>query len=165
MKQLAPDHNTISNFRRANEKAIRKVLRHTVSIAKHFDLIGGTLVAGDSTKLRAQNSKKNNFNEGKIERHLAYIDARLDEYNKALAEADEQSKQIIEEELKKQNDRKDNYENMDRQLTNSGEPQISTSDPDSRQMMIRNNISEVAYNVQTVVDAKHFLPIDYKVTN
>lgn len=31
--------------------------------------------------------------------------------------------------------------------------------------MTRNNISEVAYNVQTVVDAKHNIPIDYKVTN
>src|SRR4249919_3298837 len=102
MKQLAPDHNTISNFRRDNEKAIRKVFRYTVSIAKQFDLIGGKLVAGDSTKLRAQNSKKNNFNEAKIERHIAYIDAKLDEYNKALTEADEDNKQIIEEEIKKQ---------------------------------------------------------------
>jgi transposase len=165
MKQLAPDHNTISNFRRDNEKAIRKVFRHTVSIAKHFDLIGGTLVAGDSTKLRAQNSKKNNFNEGKIERHLAYIDIKLDEYNKALAEADEEGKVIIEEEIKKHGHRKDNYENMQRELEQSGEPQISTSDPESRQLMTRNNISEVAYNVQTVVDAKHNLLIDYKVTN
>jgi len=32
-------------------------------------------------------------------------------------------------------------------------------------MIIRNNITEVAYNVQTTVDAKHNLPIDYKVTN
>jgi transposase len=165
MKELAPDHNTISNFRRDNEKAIRKVFRHTVSIAKHFDLIGGTLVAGDSTKLRAQNSKKNNFNEGKIERHLAYIDAKLDEYNKALAEADGENKKAIEEEIKKHTDRKNDYENMSRQLEQTGEPQISTSDPESRQLMTRNNISEVAYNVQTVVDAKHYLPIDYKVTN
>ena len=165
MKELAPDHNTISNFRRDNEKAIRKVFRHTVSIAKHFDLIGGTLVAGDSTKLRAQNSKKNNFNEGKIERHLAYIDAKLDEYNKALAEADGDNKKAIEEEIKKHNDRKNDYENMSRELEQTGEPQISTSDPESRQLMTRNNISEVAYNVQTVVDAKHYLPIDYKVTN
>jgi transposase len=165
MKELAPDHNTISNFRRDNERAIRKVFRHTVSIAKHFDLIGGTLVAGDSTKLRAQNSKKNNFNEGKIERHLAYIDAKLDEYNKALAEADGDNKKAIEEEMKKHTGRKKDYENMSRQLEQTGEPQISTSDPESRQLMTRNNISEVAYNVQTVVDAKHYLPIDYKVTN
>ena len=45
MKQLAPDHNTISNFRRDNEKSIRKVFRYTVSIAKEFDLIGGKLIA------------------------------------------------------------------------------------------------------------------------
>jgi transposase len=165
MKELAPDHNTIANFRRDNEKAIRKVFHYTVSIAKEFDLIGGKLVAGDSTKLRAQNSKKNNFNEAKIERHLAYIDAKLDEYNKALAQADEDNKQIFEQQIKKHEDRKTDYENMNRQLEQSGEAQISTSDPASRQMMTRNNISEVAYNIQTVVDAKHNIPIDYKVTN
>lgn len=165
MKQLAPDHNTISNFRRDNEKAIKKVFRYTVSIAKQFNLIGGKLIAGDSTKLRAQNSKKNNFNEDKIERHLAYIDARLEEYNKALAGADDDNKKIIEEEIKKHKGRKDNYENMQRTLDETGEVQISTSDPESRQLMTRNNISEVAYNVQTVVDAKHNLPVDYKVTN
>src|SRR5436190_19521308 len=37
MKELTPDHNTISNFRRDNEKAIRKVFQYTVRIAKHFD--------------------------------------------------------------------------------------------------------------------------------
>jgi len=31
--------------------------------------------------------------------------------------------------------------------------------------MIRNNITEVAYNVQTTVDSKNNIPIDYKVTN
>jgi hypothetical protein len=31
--------------------------------------------------------------------------------------------------------------------------------------MIRNNITEVAYNVQTTVDAKNNIPIDYKATN
>ncbi len=165
LKTLAPDHNTISNFRRDNEKAIRKVFRYTVSIAKHFDLIGGKLIAGDSTKLRAQNSKKNNFNEKKIERHLEYIDNKLNEYNAALAEADQDNKKIIEKEIEKQNNRKNGYLALREELAATGEVQISTSDPDSRQMITRNNITEVAYNVQTVVDAKHNLPIDYKVTN
>ena len=31
--------------------------------------------------------------------------------------------------------------------------------------MLRNNITEVAYNVQTMVDEKNNIPIDYKVTN
>lgn len=165
MKELSPDHNTISNFRKDNEKAIRKVFRHTVSIAKHFDLIGGMLVAGDSTKLRAQNSKKNNFNERKIERHIEYIDNKLNEYNKAFEMADEENKKIIEREILKQNRRKREYHSYSEQLKQSGQVQISTSDSDSRQMITRNNITEVAYNVQTVVDAKHNIPIDYKVTN
>jgi transposase len=165
MKELAPDHNTISNFRKDNEKAIRKVFRYTVSIAKQFDLIGGKLVAGDSTKLRAQNSKKNNFNARKIERHLAYIDNKLNEYNKAIEFADDENQKLIQLEILKQNRRKRQYQNYTAILEQTGEVQISTSDPDSRQLITRNNITEVAYNIQTVVDAKHNLPIDYKVTN
>ena len=80
LKGLSPDHNNISNFRRDNPKAIKKVFRATVSIARNFELIGGKLIAGDSTKLRAQNSKKNNFNEKKIKRHIAYIDEKLAQY-------------------------------------------------------------------------------------
>lgn len=165
MKQLAPDHNTISNFRRDNQKAIRQVFRHTVSIATQFNLIGGKLIAGDSTKLRAQNSKKNNFNESKIEQHLVYIDNKLNEYNKALETADNENKEIIQAEIDKQNNRKDFYNNLSNTLDQNGDTQISITDPDSRQMITRNNITEVAYNVQTIVDAKHCLPIDYKVTN
>ena len=165
LKCLKPDHNTISNFRRDNPKAIKKVFRTTVQIARHFDLIGGKLIAGDSTKLRAQNSKKNNYNQAKVDRHVAYIDNKLEEYSRALAENDGDNKQVIEDEIKKQQQRKDNYRNIEKQLKESGENQISISDPESRQIMIRNNITEVAYNVQTTVDAKNNIPIDYKVTN
>lgn len=165
LQQLVPDHNTISNFRRDNEKAIRKVFRYTVSIAKQFDLIGGRLIAGDSTKLRAQNSKKNNFNENKIVQHLQYIEKKLDEYNHALEAADEENKQIIQQQIEKQNTRKDKYNALSKQLMEKEETQVSTSDPDSRQMIIRNSITEVAYNVQTTVDGKNLLTLDYKVTN
>ncbi|MDO9256595.1 MAG: IS1182 family transposase [Bacteroidales bacterium] len=170
MKSLVPDHNTISNFRRDNPKAIRKVFRATVQLAKHFDLIGGKLLAGDSTKLRAQNSKKNNFNEAKIERHIAYIDARLEEYSKILAAEDKEAvsepeKVEIQQKIKKHKERKAGYQHLRQQLELSGETQISTSDPESRQMITRNNITEVVLSVQTTVDEKHNIPIDYKVTN
>jgi transposase len=167
LKQLTPDHNTISNFRKDNEKAIRNVFRATVKLAHHFELIGGVLVAGDSTKLRAQNSKKNNFNPKKIERHLAYINTKLDQYNQDLAAADGDAQKEIEtkQNIATQLERKAFYNDLTTQLEQTGETQISTSDPESRQMITRNNITEVAYNVQTTVDAKHCIPIDYKVTN
>ena len=100
LKSLKPDHNTIANFRRDNPKAIKKVFRATVQIAKHFDLIGGDLIAGDSTKLRAQNSKKNNFNQAKIDRHIAYIDNKLEEYTQALSENDGDEKSMFRKKLK-----------------------------------------------------------------
>ena len=165
LKNLRPDHNTISNFRRDNPKAIKKVFRETVKIAKHFELIGGTLIAGDSTKLRAQNSKKNNYNQKKIDRHLEYIENKLAEYEKALAENDGDNKKVIENEIEKQNRRKEGYQKIQQVLKDSGQPKVSTSDPDSRQLITRNNITEVAYNIQTSVDDKHYLPFDYHVTN
>jgi len=174
MHGLVPDHNTISNFRRDNPQAIKNVFRSTVKLAQHFQLIGGKLLAGDGTKLRAQNSKKNNFNEKKIARHIAYIDAKLEEYSNVLSEQDgdvstgsptsEQKEKITSKIAQHQLHRK-KYENLQAQLEQTGEVQVSTSDPDSRQLIVRNNITEVAYNVQLTVDAKHNIPINYEVTN
>jgi hypothetical protein len=138
---LHPDHNTISNFRRDNPKAIKKVFRETVKIADYFNLIGGTLIAGDSTKLRAQNSKKNNFNQKKIDRHLAYIENKLQEYYQALEQSDGDDTEDIEDEIEKQKQRAEGYREIESKLKQSGESQVSTSDPDSRQLMTRNNIT------------------------
>ena len=173
LKGLKPDHNTISNFRRDHSKAIKNVFRATVCIAKNLELIGGKLQeiekhkeqAGDSTKLRAQNSKKANYNAKKIERHLTYIDNKLATYQEQLAEADGDNQALIQQEIEKHKERKQFYHDIEHQLEESGETQVSTSDPESRQMITRNNITEVAYNVQTTVDSAHMIPIDYKVTN
>jgi hypothetical protein len=84
---------------------------------------------------------------------------------RALAESDEENQRIIQEEIKKQQERKAGYQDLETKLKESGETQISLTDPESRQIVIRNNITEVAYNIQTTNDAKHNIPIDYKVTN
>lgn len=117
MKGLRPDHNTIANFRKDNPKAIRKVFQATVKVAKDFDLIGGKLLAGDGTRMRAQNSKKNNFNEKKIEKHLAYIDDRLDAYNAILSAGDGdklpmKEKQEIKDKITRHQERKIRYEGL-----------------------------------------------------
>lgn len=82
-----------------------------------------------------------------------------------MASADDDNKFLIQNEINTQIHRKQNYLDIQDQLLASGQPQISTSDPDSRQLIIRNNITETAYNVQTSNDAKHNLIIDFKVTN
>jgi len=98
-KGLVPDHNTIANFRKDNPKSIKKVFRATVNIAKNLNLIGGILLAGDGTKLRAQNSKKNNYNQKKIDRHLVYIENKLAEYCTTLEHADGDKKKSLNKKL------------------------------------------------------------------
>ena len=165
VKCLSPDHNTISNFRKDNPKAIKNVFKATVNIAKNLNLIGGILIAGDGTKLRAQNSKKNNYNQKKIDRHLAYIENKLQEYVTELEKADGDKKKDIQEKIDKQNKHKNRYKEIEKQIKETGEKQISTSDPESRHLIIRGMITEVCYNIQSTVDAKHNLPINYDTTN
>ncbi len=164
LNNLSPDHNTISNFRKDNSKSIKKVFRETVKLSQYFELIGGELVAGDSTKLRVQNSKKNNFNQKKIERHQEYIERKIEEYEQELSNNDGDNQEILKK-IENKKELKSKYDRMSEELTRDKETQISTSDPDSRNMTLRNNISEVAYCVQSMVDAKHNLLLDFIVTN
>lgn len=165
---LRPDHNTIARFRKDNPKAIKRVFRTTVSIAKNHELIGAILIAGDSTKLRAQNSKKNNFNLKKVARHLEYIDKKLEEHQRELARADGDGKEEIRQLAKNRERQRERYVRIQKELradTSTENPQISTSDPDSRHQIVRGTITEVCYTAQTTVDADHKLLIDYKITN
>lgn len=48
------------------------------------------------------------------------------------------------------------FQNMQQQPEENGKPQIATSDRESRQLISCKNITEVAYNLQTVLDAKQY---------
>ena len=61
LHQLVPDHNTISNFRRDNEKAIRKVFRRTVSIAGEFEFDGWQTHSGRQHQTAGTELKEEQF--------------------------------------------------------------------------------------------------------
>jgi hypothetical protein len=174
LNELTPDHNTIANFRKDNPKAIKLVFRKIVTLCKRIDLIGGKVIVIDGTKLRAQNSKKNNYNQKKIDDHLAYIENKLHEYLDALDIIDtaetmgldpDIDKEKIREKIAKLHDRKQHYQNLEQQLIETNQEQISITDSDSRKLAVRQNILEVCYNIQATVDDKYKLPIDFKTTN
>jgi len=71
-------------------------------------------------------------NVAKIDRHVAYIDNKLEEYSRVLAEHDGDNKELISDKIAKQEKRKDQYKEFEKELKESGEPQISISDPESR---------------------------------
>lgn len=75
-----PCYKTIADFRKNNSKTLRKAFRFFNELYLEWELFGGELVAIDGSKIRGQNSKKKNYNAAKIQRHLDYIDNKLDTY-------------------------------------------------------------------------------------
>ena len=114
--------------------------------------------------------KKNNYNPKKLERHLKYLDEKIEGYLKELDHHDQidspdrqPDAREITKRIQQLRDRKEKYQQYRRKLKQIGQNKISTTDPDS-QLMTNNNHVKVSYNVQTTVDAKHKLIADFKVT-
>lgn len=172
LKKVRPDFKTISDFRKDNKKALKGVFRNFNTLCDSWGLFGKEMVAIDGSKFRAVNSKKNNFSGKKIDRLLGYIDERINRYMKELEEQDQAENEVdtkpsvkeIEQRLQELRNRKEKYEGYKNELKEKNETELSTTDPDARLMSSNNNGVDMAYNVQTTVDAKHKLVADYKVT-
>jgi transposase len=162
LKGLRPSARKIAYFRKNNSKAFKQSFRHFVLMLKDMDLISGETIAIDSFKIRAQNSLKNNFNQKKIDRHIEYIDGKIDEYVKELesGELKEPQHQQVEQKVTAQKERRKEYKAIERQLQESGQSQISTTDPDARGVVLHRNVVNVGYNIQAGCDGKNKLFIN-----
>lgn len=174
IRKLHPDFKTIADFRKENQEQLIQIFKEFNLLCKEWKLFGGSLVAVDGTKFRANNSKKNNYNKKKIDRQLKYIDEKTNEYLNALDLEDKESESEIKpkytvEELKRKiedlKERQVFYKELEQQLENSEDNEISTTDPDSRLMDNKKNGLEVNYNVQIAVDEKNKLILATDVTN
>jgi len=159
---LCPKYKTIADFRKNHPRAFREVFRRFVCLLKEWKLVDGETVAIDSFKIRGSNSLKNNFNEKKLRQHLAYIDAQINEYEKLLDSCDlDDDKKEIETKLEERKEKQAKYERIQKELESSDQEQISTTDPDSRSVVLLRNIINVGYNVQASSDSKHKLLVEY----
>jgi len=173
LKRLTPDFKTIADFRRDNRRAIRQVCRQFTLFCRQLDLFGGELVAIDGSKFKAQNSKGRNFTQHKLERQIQGLDQKIDEYLEQLDQADEEEKDVhkpsaeeLREKIEAMKGRRARLREMQDQLKESGQSQISLTDPDSRAMPIGGGQATlVGYDVQLSVDAKHKLIVDHDVTH
>ncbi len=160
---LVPNYHSISDFRKNNPSVLKKLFKVFVSFLKDADLIAGETIAIDGTKCRAHNSKKANFNQKKIDKHLAYIEEKTQQYLDELAKNDEKENSMtitkIQEKIERLKKNKLRYEVLEEKLKASGEPQISTTDEDSRALLVQGQVVEVSYNIQAAVDDKYNLVV------
>jgi len=171
LRRLQPDFKTIADFRKENRSNLLKVFKDFSLLCKELGLYGEKLIAIDGTKIKANNSKGNNYNQKKIKRQLKYIDEKTEEYLKALEDNDleeDKQKKYTADELKEKielmKNRRKKYEELDKKLEETGETEISTVDPDSRLMENKKNGLEMGYNLQVAVDSKNKLIVDFDLT-
>jgi transposase len=159
---LRPKYKTIANFRKNHPKAFREVFRRFVCLLKEWKLIDGQTVAIDSFKIRASNSLKNNFNASKLKHHIEYIDNQIKDYETLLDTCDkEDDRKEVETKLAERQEKKQKYTSIQNDLIESGNEQISITDPDSRSVIMHRNIVNVGYNIQASSDSKHKLLVEY----
>jgi transposase len=173
MKKLSPDHKTIADFRKDNVDCIKPVFKEFVYLCRNLDLYGAQLVAIDGTKFKAVNSKSNNLNEKTVALRLKKTEDKIAEYLKEMdqndtADSDEDESTNVDElkeKISKLEEEKQRYKQIQDQMKATGQKEISLVDPDSRLMRVDSQRLEVGYNIQTSVDAKQHLIVDYEVIN
>lgn len=177
LRHLKPGYRTIANFRKANWEALKAVNRSFVLLARELGLVGGSVVAIDGSFFHGDASKGSIFTRKRLAEQIAKLDLEIEAYGKSLEDND-----AVEAEA----DRTDGPGNggagdvgarvaalmarrsraqadLDR-LEDSGETQLSLTDPDAR-LLVKGGQGVAGYNVQIAVDDKHKLIVADEVVN
>jgi transposase len=169
--RLMPDFKTIANFRKDNGKAICGVCKQFVVLCQQFGLFSEALVAIDGSKFKAVNNRDRNFTSAKLQRQMEEIESSIKRYLAALDTADRQEPAVahvrsgrLQDKIAALKEQMKALKEIEVQLNQTPDKQISLTDPDARSMKTRGT-GIVGYNVQTAVDAKHHLIVAHEVTN
>ena len=183
LKNLRPGYRTIANFRKENWAALRAANRGFVLLVRELGLVGGSVVAIDGSFFHGDASKASIFTRKRLAEQIAKLDQEIEAYGKSLEDND------TTEAKDQTNDRTDGRGHGGSgdggdigakvtalmakrsraqtdlaRLKESGETQLSTTDPDAR-LLSKGGQTLTGYNVQSVVDDKHKLIVASAVVN
>jgi transposase len=155
LRHLKPDFKTIADFRRGNHAAFRAVFREFVLLCRQLDLFGRELLAVDGTRIKAVNNKDRNFTRASLRQYIEAADKRLADYLRRLDEGDAKEGGTgggsrvsnLAEKIAAIRGKRDRLHKLLTELEETGESQISLTDPDSRAMAGHTKVA-VGYNVQ-----------------
>lgn len=169
LNNLKPDHKTISRFRKDNLSSIKRVFDSFVKLCIKMGLYNRQLISIDGSHFQAVNSKSRNFSKDELQKRITRINAHIDEYLTEIETNDNEDCKISDNEniieiVASLRTRKAQYEDMLDTLEETGEVQISLTDPDSRRLR-KPSTSKMAYNVQTAVEGNNALIVDFEITN
>ena len=148
------------------------MFRDFVKVCRSLELFGRELIAVDGTRIKAVNNQDRNFTEAKLRRDLAASQERLERYLQQMdemdaaevADASPSQGQVrdLAQKIAALRERQARLETHRKALQESGEAQLSLTDPDARAMHSGTGVG-VGYNAQIPVDTKHKLIAEQQV--
>lgn len=171
VRGVRPDFRTISDFRKVNASAMKKVFHAFNQMLR--GQLNSEFLSVDGSKFFASNSKDRNFTMNKLDDRINWLTGHLEDYMRQLDQADQRegavpSGTFSEEELKAKakegEERLERYQAYRQLMEEEGLSQLSTTDPDARLMKMRNGFG-VSFNVQTAVTSESHMIADFNVTN
>lgn len=169
--KIYPDFRTIADFRKNHADAIKNMFNAYMKFCCKAGLIKGDLIAIDGSKFLAVNSRERCFTLNAIKQKIEKLDYSVAEYMQELDVNDfeekpgsECTKEELQEQIERLNQKKAVYEGYLRQIEQENETQIALTDPEARIMKTRHG-KDVCLNVQTAVDAENHLITNFNVTN
>lgn len=164
-EKVNPDFRTIARFRKNNAAFVKDAFKQTVKLASDYKIIDLSFIGIDGSKIKAQASRKQYFDQAGLDKLEQAIDAMMEE-DIALDELEERIFGDKEEGLTGIEERdlrrivRENFKNKDKtkmkqkialakeELEKNKLEKVSLSDPDSRVMQHAKRYSEPAYNQQ-----------------
>ena len=179
LNRLAPDHNTIADFRKENRKALKKVFLVFVRACKDMKLMDAGTLCLDGTTIRAVNGKKKAVSAEIAHKKLEYAKAQLEAVERYLQTLDEND--LHEKRLdkpmaldldkdhlpdpEKLKERIAFHEQCLKELAESDRGSLLFTDPEAAMMPAKEGGIKACYNIQTAVDAGSHIIVDFDVTN
>jgi transposase len=174
LKALRPGYRTIASFRSNNCKALKAANRQFVVLMRELGLVSAKLVAIDGAFFHGDASKASIKSRKRLETELVAIDRDIEAYHceidandaqeEAHSSADGGDGRDVAEKIAALTEKRAQVQSDLTRLEQSGEAQLSTTDPDARLLSKRGQVV-AGYNVQIAVDEKHKLIVASEVVN
>jgi transposase len=167
---LRPNYHTIADFRKDNAAALKAANREFVQLCRELGLFGGKLVGIDGSFFNGNASDASVKTKTQLQAELKSIERDIERYQQDLQSNDgaEQGQPDdgsgSPEKLAEMKARAQRKSAQIEQLEQSGETQVSRTDPDARRLS-KNGKKVTGYNVQSVVEDEHKLILTHEVTN
>jgi transposase len=169
---LHPCYKTIADFRKENPQALKAVYKDFLLVCRALDLFGGELVGIDSVFLEGDASKASIYTGKRLDALLARLDEQIEGYLTTLDQQDAQEPidmrdtSTLTAKVAELQAHRQTYQALRDRLSDSGDTQLSCTDPDARLLQKKTDKGPTAgYNAQCAVDSKYKLIVAGEVVN